>query len=231
MHNPVKHKTAVLIFARSPHEEMANKSIFNGEQLFDALTHHVIETVEKTQLPYFHFSEKKQIGNTFGERFINAIKAVFEKGYEQVITIGNDTPQLTVSHILITENQLSSNKSVLGPSSDGGFYLMGLHKSQFDPTSFCEMAWQTSCVYEQLLKYITHENKDVFQLPRLSDIDTQVDLRSLINYTRAFSEKLLVAIRGALEWCENKYIIFLQALYQLALGVQQNKGSPLFSPS
>ncbi len=136
MHSMISHKTAILVFARSSKEETVHKSIYNGAQLFDSLTDYTLEIASKTHLPYFHFSEEQQIGDTFGERFINAIQAVFEKGYEQVITIGNDTPQLKVSHIIEAEKQLSSNKSVLGPSADSGFYLMGLHKSQFDHYAF-----------------------------------------------------------------------------------------------
>ncbi|MFS4492778.1 TIGR04282 family arsenosugar biosynthesis glycosyltransferase [Maribacter sp. 2308TA10-17] len=226
MYTASKHKTAILVFARSSQEEVAHKSIYNGPQLFDTLTNHVLETVAKTELPYFHFSEEKQIGNTFGERFTNAITAIFEKGYEQIITIGNDTPQLKVSHILEAEKQLSSNKSVLGPSTDGGFYLMGLHKSQFDSASFSELAWQTSSVFEQLLKHITQGNTTVFQLPKLSDIDTQADVKSIISYAHGFSEELLSALLQTLESRENGHFINSQKIYQLAFGVQQNKGSP-----
>ena len=227
MHYPSKHKTAILVFARSSQEEVAHKSIYNGGQLFDALTNHVLETVVKTQLPYFHFSEEKQIGNTFGERFTNAIMAIFEKGYEQIITIGNDTPQLKVAHILEAEKHLGLKKSVLGPSTDGGFYLMGLHKYQFDSTSFSELAWQTSSVFEQLLKHFTERNTTVFELQKLSDIDTQADVKSIISYTHQLSEELLIALLQTLESGENGHFIPSQKIYPLALGVHHNKGSPM----
>jgi len=223
------HKTALLIFARSSKEEIAHKSIYNGAQLFDALTNHVLETASKTQLPYFHFSEEEQIGITFGERFSNAVYTIFEKGYERIITIGNDTPQLKVSHILEAEKQLLSNKSVLGPSADGGFYLMGLHKSQFDQFAFEQLAWQTSEVSKQLLKLISQVNTEVFQLPTLFDIDTQTDAKSIISYTRQISEELLIAILNTINTQNSKHSIPLQKFYSVSLGVHQNKGSPVFS--
>ncbi|TMM58927.1 DUF2064 domain-containing protein [Maribacter algarum] len=225
---PSKHKTAILVFARSSQEEVAHKSIYNGGQLFDALTNHVLETVVKTQLPYFHFSEEKQTGNTFGERFTNAIKTIFEKGYEQIITIGNDTPQLEASHILEAEKQLSLNKSVLGPSVDGGFYLMGLHKSQFDAYAFQQLAWQTSDLSKQLLGLLKLRNADVYRLRTLSDIDTQADIKSIIPYSYKLTCELLIAILQTLESGENSHFIPSQKFYPLTLGVRHNKGSPIF---
>ena len=226
MHTALKHKTAILVFARSSQEELVHKSIYNGGQLFDALTNHVLETATKTELPYFHFSEEKQIGNTFGERFANAIKTIFEKGYEQIITIGNDTPQLKVAHILEAEKQLSSNKIVLGPSADGGFYLMGLHKSQFDTLAFQQLAWQTSDLSKQLLELIQLGNNEIFQLPTLTDIDTQADVKSIVSYAYQLSEELLLALLHTLGSGENSFFIPVQKFYPLTLGVQHNKGSP-----
>jgi len=228
MHSLSSHKTAVLVFARSSKEETVHKSILKGEQLFDALTKHVLKTVSKTRLPYFHFSEENQIGHSFGERFTNAIQQVFEKGYEQVITIGNDTPQLQVSHILSAAKELRSHKSVIGQSADGGFYLMGLHKSQFDTDALQKLAWQTSQVSEQLLKLVSQGNTEVFQLPILLDIDTQADVKSIVSYTRQFSEALLVAILDAIPVPKRRYSIPSQECYPITLRVQQNKGSPMF---
>lgn len=226
MYSISNHKTAILIFARSSKVETAHKSIHNGAALFDTLTNHVLETASKTQLPYFHFSEEKQIGNTFGERFINAVQTVFEKGYEQIITIGNDTPQLKAAHILEAKKQLNSNKSVLGPSADGGFYLMGLHKSQFDQNTFQQLAWQTSDLSKQLLALIDRENITVFKLPTLFDIDTQKDIKSIISYTSLLSKRLLRALLNALDQQKNEYSSSLQEFQSLATSIRHNKGSP-----
>lgn len=227
MGHPSKHKTAILVFARSSQEEIAHKSIRNGEQLFDALTNHVLKTVSKTRLPYFHFSEKKQTGGTFGECFTNAIKEVFKRGYDQIITIGNDSPQLKVSHILEAEKQLNANTVVLGKSIDGGFYLMGLHKSQFHPLTFQQLAWQTSGLSKQLLKLLKSENTAVFQLPMLADIDTSADIKSMISYALKFSEELVIALLQTLESSANGEGIFPKTYSSLTLREQQNRGSPV----
>ncbi|CAN0575163.1 unnamed protein product, partial [Ectocarpus sp. 12 AP-2014] len=65
-----------------------------GERVFETLTKETLRKVKRTKQPYFHISEKEQTGNSFGERFTNAIQTVFDKGYEHIITVGNDTPQL-----------------------------------------------------------------------------------------------------------------------------------------
>lgn len=228
MHTLSSYKTAVLVFARSSKEEAVNKSIFRGEQLFDALTNHVLETVSKTQIPYFHFSEENQIGNDFGERFTNAIQEVFEKGYHQIITVGNDTPQLNASDILEAEKQLRTNTSVIGKSADGGFYLMGLHKSQFDKDTFQQLSWQTSKVSKQLLKLLSQRNTEIFQLPTLLDIDTQADVKLIVSYARQFSEKLLMALLNAISSQKREYLIPSQEFNSTILGVRHNKGSPMF---
>ena len=135
-------RTAILIFANSSKEEMKYKAIPKGNILFDVLTEHTLNTARKTGLPYFLMSEKEQIGSSFGERFVNAISSIFELDFDMVITIGNDTPQLKSSDIVRASKLLGAKKSVLGPSRDGGFYLMGIHKSQFDAKTFRECTCQ-----------------------------------------------------------------------------------------
>ena len=58
-------KTAIIIFANSSKEELKHKAIVNGQKLFDTLTGITVQTVKKTKLPYFHFTEKEQLGNSF----------------------------------------------------------------------------------------------------------------------------------------------------------------------
>jgi uncharacterized protein len=120
----MKTKTAILIFANSAEKELTSKSISSSD-FFNLLDSDTVKTVKKTNLPYFHFSEKEQIGSSFGERFTNAIEAVFNKGFEHVISLGNDIPHLRANHILKATQNLATSDYVLGPSTDGGFYLMG----------------------------------------------------------------------------------------------------------
>lgn len=225
-----QHKTAVLVFANSSCEELKHKSFTQNERLFEVLTQQALKTVEKTGLPHFHFTEKQQVGLTFGERFTNAIQAIFDKGFDQVITIGNDSPQLQASHILEATNQLNNKKFVLGPSSDGGFYLMGIHRSQFNASDFKNLAWQTASLSKQLLGLVTTTSVSVFRLPTLFDIDTVQDITSLLAYAYQLPKNLLVLLLTILQSEEKnteRNTLFIPPLYTNGF---HNKGSPLALP-
>ena len=176
-------KTAVLIFAYSPSEEMLHKAIPKADDLYGELTEHTIKTVEKSGLSYFHFTEHEQKGSSFGERFTTAIQAVFDLGFKNVITIGNDSPQLKASQLINASRHLDKREFVLGPSMDGGFYLMGIHKSQFDATKFQDLPWQTTKTAAALLLLIQENNTPVVKLETLIDLDCVSDLKNFLLYS------------------------------------------------
>ena len=65
-----------------------------------------------------------QEGKQLGDKMRRAIQDRFAEGYEKAVIIGSDSPSLPVTYI---ERALSSDKDlVLGPSTDGGFYLIGM---------------------------------------------------------------------------------------------------------
>ena len=189
------HSTAILIFARSSTEEMRHKKLPKGRSLFNALTEHTVKTVGQTGMPYFHVSEEAQIGNAFGERFTNAIQSIFDKGYENIITVGNDSPHLTAAHFEETLSNLKVGKSVLGPSVDGGFYLMGLHRSNFEKFDFEKLSWQTSHIREEIIKLLAVGTKEIHLLPNLFDIDTFWDVQIIAKHAYGLSQKVLTIIQ------------------------------------
>jgi len=123
---------AVLIFALSQEEEIKRKPFLRNTLLQQDLTSHTHNIVKKTGLDYYIYSEQEQVGTNFGERFTNAIKDIYNKGYDAIITLGNDTPNLNKTHLVQAIDTLQQGKSVIGPSFDGGFYLMGLQKKVFE---------------------------------------------------------------------------------------------------
>ncbi len=184
-------------------------------------------TAKKTGIPYYHYSGDKQQGNLFADRFINAIKDVFDLGYDNVITIGNDSPQLTHADLCEAQEMLSQGNFVLGPSLDGGFYLMGLHKSQFDPNSFLALSWQSSKVSHELLDLISNKGISVVTLRPLTDIDTHADLHIINKRSYLISARLRKIIQLLLH---KKYTIFDCLQIRITTPVfttPLNKGSPL----
>ncbi|MEL6916655.1 MAG: DUF2064 domain-containing protein [Bacteroidota bacterium] len=230
MKSPLPHHTAILVFANSSSEELRHKTFTKDGLLFQELTKHTLKTVKQTKLPYFHISEQQQQGNSFGERFTNAIQSIFNKGYEQVITLGNDTPQLKKSHILSACEHLNKGKSVLGPSTDGGFYLMGIHKSQFKPQVFTTLSWQTSVLAQELLETLDSSSCKTVKLGVLSDIDRVSDVAVFLNSYVTIPRRLLQIIRSILNIQEKSFHYIDLLLHTYSIKYYFNKGSPsLFS--
>ncbi|WP_099547179.1 DUF2064 domain-containing protein [Maribacter sp. 4G9] len=224
------HSTAVLVFANSSLEEMRHKPIKNGEALFNSLTKRTLKEVEKSTLPYFHITEEHQKGTTFGERFTNAIKSVFDKGFEKVITVGNDTPHLQSGHIKAAAEALIEGRTVLGPSLDGGFYLMGIHQANFDADDFIHLPWQNRSLLRTLIEKLEVNECSIFKLPVFEDIDTIYSIQRLSNYISTLPVLLLAVFSNCLNSIRNTVSYIGSSYNFLFLHLPLNKGSPVFVP-
>lgn len=197
--------------------------------LFDELNKQTIAKVEKTGLPYFHISEEQQKGATFGQRYTNAIEQVYAKGFENVITIGNDSPLLQASQILKAAKTLENKSIVLGPSRDGGYYLLGINKSQFNTVLFLKLPWQTSKLTGSISRLLCSKKIKVILLERLEDIDAIADAKRFINSFYKIPAVLLQVLRSLF----SSEILLLEATAIHYNKFQQkiffNKGSPLSS--
>jgi len=224
-----KHTTAVLVFALSSKEELRHKKIAKGGNLFDKLTEHAIKTVRKTGLPVFHITEDQQLGKSFGERFTNAIQFVFDQGYENVITVGNDSPHLNRGDIETALSNLEDKKSVIGPSADGGFYLMGLHRSDFKKVDFKDLSWQTASLRQEIMAVLSKNGKEIGLLSTLFDIDTIWDAQIVGKSTSALTRNVAEAIISLIssnEKIETPSFSFISGFYS---STPHNKGSPFLS--
>jgi rSAM/selenodomain-associated transferase 1 len=118
------------------------------------------------------FSRHLQNGSDLGMRMEHAFQETFDLGYERVLIIGSDLYDLNASDIIEAFEALKINDAVLGPASDGGYYLLGLKK--IIPSLFRNKVWGTSEVLpatlENLKGYQTH------LLPERNDIDRYEDI-------------------------------------------------------
>ena len=160
-----------------------NKSIWVYNQILKK-TALVLKNI-KTDIAVFHYNSiisknpfknfskwnKIQIGRTLGEKISNAFNWGFEKGYKKIIIIGSDLWDLNEEIINKGFLELNKNKVVIGPSIDGGYYLLGLNKKM--PKIFEGIKWGTQSVLAETLKLLEHEP---YILPELNDIDTFEDL-------------------------------------------------------
>jgi uncharacterized protein len=120
------------------------------------------------------FQKHVQRGNDLGERMFNAFADIL-KTHPKAIIIGSDCPDLTAEILTTAFEQLDTHDFVVGPSTDGGYYLLGFGAANLSDLLFKNMAWSTDSVLPTTLKRIEEAEKTVFLLPELTDIDEEKD--------------------------------------------------------
>ena len=220
-------KTAIVIFAHSAEYEATLKPFQHSKEVFESLNQRTLDLVKKTHLPYFVFTEKEQVGTTFGERFTNALTSVYNLNFDSLIVIGNDTPDLTLSQLAKAKTKLAKNEIVLGSSIDGGFYLLGIKKEHFNPELFLKLPWQSQKLNASLSKLFKVTTTKVFYLKKLIDIDSIDDIKKLINNFRKVYDDLFKVLLLFIKL--NKRILFSFSKNTLLLFQSKtyNKGSPI----
>ncbi|MFD2827922.1 DUF2064 domain-containing protein [Leeuwenhoekiella polynyae] len=220
-------KTAILIFARSAQQEALDKGFRNAVSVFEVLNAQVLKTVKQTGLPYFLYSEEKQRGTTFGERFTHAIQDIYNLGFDQIISVGNDSPHLTKKHFIAAEEHLKTYPLVLGPSVDGGFYLMGLKKSHFNPVSFLKLPWQTQGLMTSIIRLVHSKKIEAAVLETLQDLDTASDISQLLQVKKSLPFQIQHLLKKYVQKAfQTSYYqnLFFQKVCSLTY---YNKGSPV----
>jgi uncharacterized protein len=121
-----------------------------------------------------------QEGQNLGERQARAFAWGFAAGFETVVLRGSDTPDLPGAIILEAVAKLSAGpgRMVVGPSPDGGYYLLGLKAPC--PELFTGLSWSTGAVLADTLSRARELGLEVHLLPSWSDIDTYADLLNFL---------------------------------------------------
>jgi rSAM/selenodomain-associated transferase 1 len=129
-----------------------------------------------------------QTGTDLGDRLSMAFsERFFFHRTEKIVVIGVDDPALTRELIDHAFALLESCEFVIGPATDGGYYLIGSRALSYDPTVFQDIEWGTSSVLSSTLARIAALGRSVALLPEHYDIDTAADL------ARSVAEGLVVA--------------------------------------
>ena len=176
---PNNNKTVLFIFSLSAKKEAERKPLFGyhkkriSEQFFKNQNNKTLAIAKQSGIDVVWLDETKQKGANFSERFSNAFSSLFKQGYDKVISIGNDTPNLTTKHIKEAIHLLSKQQMVLGPSKDGGVYLLGYTKAIFDETIFKKISWLTSEVFTEIKDFAIARNINFSSLETLIDLDTK----------------------------------------------------------
>jgi hypothetical protein len=190
----VHHSIALLLFAQDAKKDALSKkkgwssTLRQTTTVFESLTKRTLQTVRESHLPFFLSSDVCTGVDSFGGQLASAVRAVFEKGFQSVICIGNDCPELTVEVLQKTAAQLQKGQSVIGPDTHGGVYLIGIQKEDFQATVFKNLPWQTAQLRENLGQLLG--NKTVF-LSAFVDINAETDLHHWADKANFFVKLLL----------------------------------------
>ncbi len=121
------------------------------------------------------YQKKIQQGEDLGERMANAFKAGFKAGYKRIAIIGSDLYDLSSEDLEEAFKMLQVTDFVLGPASDGGYYLLGMN--HFIPDIFINKNWGSSSVLEDTLADL--KNKNVYLLETKNDVDVLEDIANV----------------------------------------------------
>jgi rSAM/selenodomain-associated transferase 1 len=115
----------------------------------------------------------------FGDCLFAAISTLFALGNDSAVVLNSDSPTLPTALLIETADVLArpGDRAVLGPSSDGGYYLLGLkhaHRRLFE-----DVDWSTECVARQTRERAREVGLDVYELPTWYDVDDRAALRIL----------------------------------------------------
>ncbi|MGA8497628.1 MAG: TIGR04282 family arsenosugar biosynthesis glycosyltransferase [Xanthobacteraceae bacterium] len=115
----------------------------------------------------------------FGDCLLHTIEEIFARGHASAVVLNSDSPTLPTAFLVETAAALArpGDRAVLGPSSDGGYYLLGLkaaHRHMFET-----IAWSTEQVAKQTLERAREIGLDVHRLPVWYDVDDVDGLRRL----------------------------------------------------
>lgn len=119
-----------------------------------------------------HFVQK---GNDLGERMLHAFEAGFAQGYEQIIGIGADLPEISSELIERAFKAFNESDFVFGPAEDGGYYLVGM-SNRLGLYVFENKPWSTSALMDLTKIEMEAQGNSYSLLEVLNDIDNLEDL-------------------------------------------------------
>jgi rSAM/selenodomain-associated transferase 1 len=129
----------------------------------------------------------EQNGKDLGERMFSAVRILQQSDdISGALIVGPDIPRLTASTIESAGRLLSNHDLVLGPTEDGGYYLIGMSRPVKE--LFLDIAWSTSTVLRQSLAIAGQKGLCVKTLPVLRDLDTAEDLSFFADFAPGTKE-------------------------------------------
>lgn len=122
------------------------------------------------------FALVPQRGEGFGERLLAAAEDILAIGYGAVCLIDSDSPTVPAAAFAqaVEAFAVADDRIVLGPSQDGGYYLIGMKRAHAAP--FERIAWSTGSVYAETVERCHEAGLEVVTLPLWYDVDDAATL-------------------------------------------------------
>ncbi len=210
-------RTAVLLFVRAPALEAKDVGLPHQARvdLFRSMLSHTLGVVRSARVPLdlviAHDGLEsapsaalsfEQRGSSFGERLLHAVETTRAAGYDRVVMIGADTPELCARDI---EQAVSAGEkeAVVGPSADGGFYLLSVPTASATQV-IADLPWRDASLTTHLLESLGRSGLRSQLLVARRDVDKAEDVVALKNLLedlcRSLPEcdSLSIAHRGCL---------------------------------
>ena len=140
----------------------------------------------------------RQRGEDFGERLYFAFEDVFARGFDRCVLAGSDIPDLPAAFVNEALNRLAAADIVLGPATDGGYYLIGCTQGVLNRAIFSGIPWSTPRVFSETLKRVAEAKLAAWLLPEWPDIDDLDDLKQFYarNADRAASSRVMAFLKA-----------------------------------
>ena len=196
MQNEFMGKKAIILFVRNPvlgevkTRLAATLGKENALEIYKKLldhTHSITKNLECDKYVFYAdrinqedvwenevFQKRIQEGQNLGARMNSAFHSLFSGGYKEVLIIGSDCYELTQGHLEEAFELLSEVDVILGPASDGGYYILGMKEPA--PELFTDMAWSTAGVFAETVKRLQKLSRRYLLLPLRNDVDEERDL-------------------------------------------------------
>lgn len=194
-------KKGIIVFAKYPENGKVKTrlSATIGENFaknfYKICAEHTFEEIlkvnDKNKEQFLFYSDKKnknkisewtenkflcfpQRGKDLGEKMLNAFKTIKKENATKAIIVGTDLPDISSDILNKSFELLNDSDIVIGPATDGGYYLLGMKKIYKE--LFSNMPWSSDILFDKTLNVIKELGLEASILPELSDIDTEEDL-------------------------------------------------------
>ena len=120
-------------------------------------------------------NHRSQSSGNLGNRMLNAFRDAKTIGYRRVVLCGTDIPLLTAEILNNSFTFLQRFDMVLGPTYDGGYYLIGISSRRVDTSLFSGISWSTGEVFDQTISKAGEIGLSLESTPLLRDLDNFED--------------------------------------------------------